>query len=81
MVSAHVAGKAVESWDKGAGWREDKAGHSGMNIHRKRPNCIIMHAWQQNKEKTYSALYMHTAHKHSKKYRMKFNLILFPLIR
>lgn len=41
-VSAHVAGKAVESQDKGGGLREDKTGHSGMNIHRKGHTALCM---------------------------------------
>lgn len=68
LVSARVAGKTLESRDKGARGRgEDKTGHSGMNIHRiSRPRCI-MHAWQQNKDTTYSMLYMYTGVTCSKK--------------
>lgn len=43
LVSAHVVGKAVESQNKGAGLREDKAGHSGMNIHREGHPALCMH--------------------------------------
>lgn len=50
LVSARVAGKTLESRDKGARGRgEDKTGHSGMNIHRKGCAALCMHG---NRTKT-----------------------------
>lgn len=63
LVSARVAGKTLESRDKGARGRgEDKTGHSGMNIHRKGRAALCMHGSRTKRKHTVCCICTQASH-------------------